>query len=193
MDTLVDTLQLAKMVESVIQTETLSKQLLQNVGKLGNMTTEVHSVTKHSQSHNRQNHSKSNHGRSQSCNKNGKKCGNCGHTHPPKQCLTYRKECFKCKKKNHFSTFCWSSVVPKRLVIPNASQGKMFMKWKTLAQQSLSMTLTVWNLNAFSSWHPCLNSISTHRALRTCLTRCPHCTMLLQIYVWRTKPEFHPR
>ena len=37
-------------------------------------------------------------------------------------------------------------VVPKRLVIPNTSQEKMFMKWRTLVQQSLSMTLTVWNL-----------------------------------------------
>ena len=49
-DALVDILQLAKTVESTIQTETLSKQLLQNVGKLGNTTTEVHSVTKCSQS-----------------------------------------------------------------------------------------------------------------------------------------------
>ena len=46
-DALVDILQLAKMVKYTIQTETLSKQLLQNVGKLGNMTTKVHTVTKH--------------------------------------------------------------------------------------------------------------------------------------------------
>ena len=71
-DALVDILQLAKIVKSTVQTENLSKQLFQNVGKLGNTTTEVHSVTKHSQSHNRQNHSKSNHGRSQNHDKNKK-------------------------------------------------------------------------------------------------------------------------
>ena len=44
-DTLVDIVHLAKIVKSTFQTETLSKQLLQNVGRLGNMTTKVHSVT----------------------------------------------------------------------------------------------------------------------------------------------------
>ena len=43
MDTLTDILQLAKTVESTVQMETLSKQLLQNIGKL-NTTTEVHAV-----------------------------------------------------------------------------------------------------------------------------------------------------
>ena len=46
MDTLSDILQLAKTVESTIQMETLSKRLLQNIGKL-NTTTEVHAVQKH--------------------------------------------------------------------------------------------------------------------------------------------------
>ena len=45
-DTLTDILQLAKTIESTVQMETLSKQLLQNVGKL-NTTTEVHAVQKH--------------------------------------------------------------------------------------------------------------------------------------------------
>ena len=46
MDTLTDILQLAKSVESTVQKETLSKQLIQNVEKL-NTTTEVHAVQKH--------------------------------------------------------------------------------------------------------------------------------------------------
>ena len=45
MDTLTDILQLAKTVESMVKMETLSKQLLQNVGKLG-MTTKVHAIQK---------------------------------------------------------------------------------------------------------------------------------------------------
>ena len=43
MDTLTDTLQLAKTVESMVQMETVPKQLLQNTGKL-NTTTEVQCV-----------------------------------------------------------------------------------------------------------------------------------------------------
>ena len=38
-----------------------------------------------------------------------KKCGNCDHSHLPKQFSAYSKECFKCKRKNHFSKFCQSS------------------------------------------------------------------------------------
>ena len=45
MDTLTEILQLARKVGSTVQTETLSKQLLQNVGKL-NTTTQVHAVQK---------------------------------------------------------------------------------------------------------------------------------------------------
>ena len=101
-------LQLAKTVESTVQRETLSRQLLQNIGKL-NTTTEVHAVQKHHHSINKcfQSNSRSTSGRkSSSWDKDGKKCGNCGHSHLLKQCTAYSKECFKCKKENHFSKLC---------------------------------------------------------------------------------------
>ena len=110
-DTLTDILQLAKTVESIVQMETLSKDLLQNVGKL-NTTAEVHTVQKHQHSKNKHfpSNSVSTSGRkSSSWDKGGKKCGNCSHSHLPKQCPAYVKECSKCKKKNHFSKLCWSS------------------------------------------------------------------------------------
>ena len=111
-DTLTDILQLAKTVESTVQMETLSKQLLQHIGKL-NTTTEVHAIQKshHSKNKHFQSNSRNTSGRkSSSWDKGGKKCGNCGHSHLPKQCLTYGKECFKYKKKkNHFSKLCQSS------------------------------------------------------------------------------------
>ena len=88
------------------------------------MTTEVHNVTKHSQTCNRQNCSKSNNGRSQSHDKNGKKCSNCGCTHPPKQCPVYGVECFKCKKKNHFSRFCRSSCGTQKTHNPKCFSRK---------------------------------------------------------------------
>ena len=104
-------LQLAKTVESTVQMETLSKQLLQNIRKL-NTTTEVHAVQEchHSKIKHFQSNSRSTSGRkSPSQDKGGKKCDNCGHSYLPKQCPTYAKECFKCKKKNHFPKLCQSS------------------------------------------------------------------------------------
>ena len=108
MDTLTDILQLAKTVESTMQRETLFKQLLQNTGKL-NTTTEVHTVQKCHHSKNKcfQSNSRSTNGRkSSSWDKGGEMCGNCGCSHLPKQCPAHGKECFKCKKKNHFSKCC---------------------------------------------------------------------------------------
>ena len=110
MDTLTNILQLAKTVESMVQTETLSKQLLQNIGNwvwpLKCMLFRNVNAVKTNVSNQIQkvpvvgNHSK---------DKGGKKCGNCGHSYPPKQCPAYAKECLKCKKKNHYSKLCQSS------------------------------------------------------------------------------------
>ena len=110
-DSLTDILQLAQTVESTVQMETLSKQLLQKVGKL-NTTTDVYAVQKchHSKNKHFQSNSRSTSGRkASSWDKGGKKSGNCGHSHLPKQCPAYGKECFKCKMRNHFSKLCWSS------------------------------------------------------------------------------------
>ena len=111
MDTLTGILQLAKTVESTVQMETLSKQLLQNIGKL-NTTTDVHAVQKHHHSKNKyfQSNSRNTIGRkSSSWDKGGRKCGNCGCSHHPKQYPAYGKEYFKWEKKNHFSKLCQSS------------------------------------------------------------------------------------
>ena len=57
-----------------------------------------------------QSNSRSTSGRkSSSQDKGRKKCGNCGYSHLQKQCPAYGTECFKCKKKNHFSKLCQSS------------------------------------------------------------------------------------
>ena len=133
MDTLTDILQLAKNVESMVQMETLSKQLLQNVGKLG-ITTEVHAIRKHHHSENKLfqlNPRSTSGGKSSSWDKGGEKCGNCGCSHPPKQCPDYGKECCKCKK-NHFSKLCQSSDKKPGggSGNPKFFQGKTFMKWE---------------------------------------------------------------
>ena len=108
MDTLTDILQLVRTIELMVQAETLSKQLLQNIGKLG-MTTEVHAIQKHHHSKNKhfQSNPRSTSGRKPSSwDKGQKKCGNCDCSQPPKQCPAYGKECVKCKKKNHVSQLC---------------------------------------------------------------------------------------
>ena len=134
MDILTDNLQLAKTVESMVQMETLSKQLLQNDGKLTTIT-KVDAVQKCHHSKNKcfQSISKSTSERkSTSWDKGGKNHGNCGHSHLPKQCPAYDKESFKCKKKNHFPKLCQSSDKSQvvGLATPNVFQGKTFMKWK---------------------------------------------------------------
>ena len=41
------------------------------------------------------------------CNQ-GKICGKCGMSHPPRECPAWGKKCHKCGNKNHFSTQCRS-------------------------------------------------------------------------------------
>ena len=38
----------------------------------------------------------------------GKICGKCGTSHPPRECPAWGKKCHKCGNKNHFSTQCRS-------------------------------------------------------------------------------------
>ena len=39
---------------------------------------------------------------------NKKGCHNCGSKHQPKHCPAFGKECYHCKKENHFSNMCRS-------------------------------------------------------------------------------------
>ena len=143
MDTLTDILHLVKIVESTVLMETLSKQLLQSTGKL-NTTTEVFAVQKHHHSKNKhfQSNARSTSGRkSSSWDKGGKKCGNCGCSHLPKQCPTYGKECFKCKRKNHFSKLCQSSDKRPGGGVGNPKHFSRKDIHKVEKKQSLNMTL----------------------------------------------------
>ena len=95
----------------MVKMETLSMQLLHKIGKLS-MTTEVHAIQKCHHTRNKcfQSNLRSTSGRkSSSQDKGGKKCGNCGCFQHTKQCPACGKDCFKCKKKNHFSKCCQSS------------------------------------------------------------------------------------
>ena len=107
---LTECLAIAKTVESTIETEKLSKTFLQNVNKPE--TTDIDEVNRSK----RQNQNRGG-GRGQKFNqssshKGGKGQGkyrNCGNNHPPRKCPAYGKECFRCKKPNHFKEFCRSN------------------------------------------------------------------------------------
>ena len=108
--TLTECLTIAKTVESTIETEKLSKTFLQNVNKPE--TSEVNEINRSKrQNRNRSGSQGQRFNRSSSC-KGGKgqgKCRNCGNNHPPRKCPAYGKECFRCKKPNHFKEFCRSN------------------------------------------------------------------------------------
>ena len=107
-DGLNDILGYARLVEGNQHSEHLSKVYLESV-KTSNK--DIEAIDKKSNNKNKkfQGSSKQQQNskyRSQSRDKKG--CYNCGSKHPPKHCPAFGKECYHCKKKNHFSNMCRS-------------------------------------------------------------------------------------
>ena len=108
--TLTECLAIAITVESTIKTEKLSKSFLQNVNKPN--TTDVNEVNKYKRQNQNRSGSRGQRFNHNSSHKGGEgqgKCSNCGNNHPPRKCPVYGKECFRCKKPNHFKEFCRSN------------------------------------------------------------------------------------
>ena len=42
-------------------------------------------------------------------------CDKCGRKHPPRKCTALGKECYLCKKANHFAKCCRSGKTSKRV------------------------------------------------------------------------------
>ena len=98
-------LAIAKTVDSMMETEKLSKSFLHNINKPE--MSEVDSVYNQKKVFKGPGCKQS--GSCQQCSHSGgnkNKCRNCGSTHPPKKCLAYGKECFLCKKKGCFKQYC---------------------------------------------------------------------------------------
>ena len=114
--TLHDCLHIAKLTKGTVHVEKLGQNFLTNVEKHDQ---NVDAVNRGRQQFKKQNESKFRpQSRSQSQGgpkgnqegKGGKKsCGNCGTNHPPHKCPAYGKDCFRCKKKGHFSAYYRSS------------------------------------------------------------------------------------
>ena len=109
-NTIAKELKLAKMAESTVQTETLSKQLLQNVGKLNQ--TEMHGFIKQQRHGPKRSKSKHHNNHSQShyrLHSHGGKCHNCGSSNQQKGVWHKEKNVTSFTIKKHFSILCRSS------------------------------------------------------------------------------------
>ena len=145
--------------------------MLENLGT----TPEVRAIQKHHQSKNKclQSSPRSTSDRkSSSQDTGGKKCDNWGHSHLPKQCPAYGKECFKCKKKNHFSKLCWN--LDKK---PGGGGGnpKCFSRKDIheLGKTKFEYDTDIMEFNGSSFQYLCLTSVKILQTLRiSCLMKC---------------------
>ena len=101
--TLQDCLCVAKLTEGTVHIEKLGQNFLANVEKHDQNVDAVNcgkQFKKHNESKFKQ----------QSCShsKGGNKDDKGGTNHPPCKCPAYRKDCFQCKKRGHFSAYCRS-------------------------------------------------------------------------------------
>ena len=117
-------LRMARICEGTVYSEEISKQYLELV----KTAKQVHAIHQGSKSkHKGRGHGgHRSHSRSQSWKPGG--CSNCDHSHPPKKCKAYGKECFHCHKKGHFSQFCCSKQCGKSpgSNVRNSSQNNRY-------------------------------------------------------------------
>ena len=104
-----DFLNLARSVESMVQTETMSKQLLQNVGKLSvSSVGQAKGQRQRSFSKSKQgDRNRSSSGR-RSQSQNQSTCGKCGKRYPPHKCPAYGQNYRCCGAKRHYAKCCKS-------------------------------------------------------------------------------------
>ena len=95
-------LAMARSVESMVKTETLSRELLGQVGKVP-----VSSIDRgRGRGRGRGSRGRSHSRTPRSSTPGAKQCGRCGKKHPPKKCPAYNQMCKRCKIKGHFQQFC---------------------------------------------------------------------------------------
>ena len=98
--TLNDFLKLAKTVESMVKTESMSRELLANAGK-----TQIGAVGKQRRgSGSRGPRSQTPYGRGGVGS--GNKCKKCGRGHPPRKCPAFKERCRRCNGLGHFERCC---------------------------------------------------------------------------------------
>ena len=116
-------LQMARSVESMVKTETLSRELLGHVGKVP-----ISSIDR-SRGRGR-GRGRGSRGRSSSRGyraptPGAKDCGRCGKKHPPRKCPAYNQICKRCKIKGHFKQYC-KTKNPGGTYQPRGSRREQF-------------------------------------------------------------------
>ena len=95
-------LQMARSVESMVKTETLSRELLGHVGKVP-----VSSIDRgRGRGRGRGSRGRSSSRGYRAPTPGAKDCGRCGKRHPPRKCPAYNQVCKRCKIKGHFKQYC---------------------------------------------------------------------------------------
>ena len=93
-------LAMARSVESMVKTETLSRELLGQVGKVP-----ISSIDR-GRGRGRGSRGRSHSRTPRASTPGAKQCGRCGKKHPPRKCPAYNQTCKRCKIKGHFQQYC---------------------------------------------------------------------------------------
>ena len=95
-------LAMARSVESMVKTETLSRELLGQVGKVP-----VSSIDRgRGRGRGRASRGRSHSRTPRAPTPGARQCGRCGKKHPPRKCPAYNQICKRCKIKGHFQQYC---------------------------------------------------------------------------------------
>ena len=95
-------LAMARSVESMVKTETLSRELLGQVGKVP-----ISSIDRgRGRGRGRGSRGRSHSRTPRASTPGARQCGRCGKKHPPRKCPAYNQICKRCKIKGHFQQYC---------------------------------------------------------------------------------------
>ena len=114
---------MARSVESMVKTETLSRELLGHVGKVP-----ISSIDRgrgRGRGRGRQSRGRSTSRGYRASTPDAKDCGRCGKRHPPKKCPAYNQTCKRCKIKSHFKQYC-KTKNPGGAYPPRGSRREQF-------------------------------------------------------------------
>ena len=112
---------MARSVESMVKTETLSRELLGQVGKVP-----ISSIDRgRGRGRGRGSRGRSHSRTPRSSTPGAKQCGRCGKKHPPRKCPAYNQMCKRCKIKGHFQQYC-KTKNPGGIYPPRGSRREQY-------------------------------------------------------------------